>query len=76
MESIGYLWVSLICIAIIVSLFLAIFQGSLISTWIFINSLQLIAHVPLIAKNMPANANYFFLNLLSIVRLSLESINE
>ena len=76
MESIGHLWVSLICIAIIVSLFLAIFQGSLVSTWMFINSLQLIAHVPLIATNMPANANYFFLNLLSLVRFSLQSINE
>jgi len=74
-ESIGNLWLSLICIGISVALFLAIFKGSLVSTWIFINSLQLIAHVPLISGKMPANANYFFLKFMGIARLNIESFN-
>jgi len=40
-----------------------------------INSLQLIAHVPMIANRLPSNAHYFLLNFLSIVRLNFESIN-
>ena len=58
------------------SFFLAIFGGSLIQTWLFINTLQLIAHLPLISQNLPANAHYFLLNFLSLVRLSFESLNS
>ena len=75
-EYIGNLWLSLICIGLAVSLFLAIFQGSLISTWMFINSMQLIAHVPLISSKLPANAHYFFLNFMGLVRFNLETINS
>ena len=57
------------------SFFLAIFGGSLIQTWLFINALQLIAHLPLISQNLPANAHYFLLNLLSLVRLNFEWLN-
>jgi hypothetical protein len=75
-EYIGNLWLSLICIGLAASLFLAIFQGSLISTWMFINSMQLIAHVPLISSKLPANAHYFFLNFIGLVRFNLETINS
>jgi len=75
-ESIGNLWLSLICIGVAVSFFLAIFQGSLVTTWMFINSLQLITHVPLISEKLPANANYFFLNFASVARFNIESINS
>ena len=33
--------------------------GSLLPTWIFINSLQIIAHTVLLKTLMPANAHYF-----------------
>lgn len=76
LQTLGHLWVSLILIAIAVSFFLAVFfEGSLVSTWMLINSMQLIAHVPLIANRLPSNAHYFLLNLLSVVRLNFESIN-
>ena len=35
----------------------------------------MIAHVPLIASQLPANAHYFLLNLLSLVRLNFENLN-
>jgi len=76
MESLGSLWMTLIYIALAISLFLAIFQGSLLSTWMMINSLQLIAHLPLISVQLPANAHYFILNFLGFVRLNFESINS
>lgn len=41
-----------------------------------INSLQLIAHVPLIANKLPANAHYFLLNFLGLVRFNFEFINS
>jgi len=74
-ESLGSLWLALIYIAIAISFFLAIFKGSLLSTWMMINSLQLIAHLPLISVRLPANAHYFLLNFLGLVRLNFESIN-
>lgn len=74
-ETIGKIWLALISLALTISFFLALFQGSLLPTWMLINSLQLIAHVPLIASQLPANAHYFLLNLLSLVRLNFESLN-
>lgn len=38
--------------------------------------MQLIAHIPLIAGKLPANAHYFFLNFMGLARLSLESLNS
>lgn len=37
--------------------------------------MQLVAHIPLIAGKLPANAHYFFLNFMSLARVSLESLN-
>jgi len=42
--------------------------GSLLPTWMFVNALQLIAHLPLLNSNMPANAHYFLRKYLDIVR--------
>ena len=35
--------------------------GRLLPTWMFINSMQLIFHAPLLNTYMPANLNYFLL---------------
>ena len=42
--------------------------GSLLPTWMFINALQLLAHLPLLNSNMPANAHYFLSKYLDRVR--------
>ena len=42
--------------------------GSLLPTWMFINALSLIAHLPLLNSNMPANAHYFLRKYLDILR--------
>ena len=51
-------------------------QGSLVLTWLFINSLQLIAHVPLIAARLPANANIMLGRLLGFTRLNIDALSE
>ena len=43
--------------------------GSLLPTWIFINSLQIIAHTVLLKTLMPANAHYFLSTFLDWLRL-------
>jgi len=42
--------------------------GSLLPTWIFINSLQIIAHMVLIKTLMPGNAAYFLRRYLEWLR--------
>lgn len=75
-ERIAYLWLVLVCIALVVSLILAAFRGSLVSTWLFINTMQLVAHIPMIAGKLPANAHYFFLSFMSLTSLSFEPVNS
>lgn len=72
LEALSAFWVVLICVLLSISLLLALFQGSLVASWMLINTLQLIAHMPLLSDKLPANANYFFLNFLSILRLNLD----
>ena len=76
LDALSNLVVGLICLVVGISMLVAAFRGSLVSTWIFINTLQLIAHVPLVATKLPANAHYFLLNLLSFVRLNFQSVSS
>ena len=50
--------------------------GPLIPIWMFFNSLQLIAHIPLIRAALPASANLFLIDLLSVVRLNFGKLEE
>ena len=50
--------------------------GRLLPTWMFINSISLIVHTPLLAIDMPANLHYFFLKYLDILRLNSKSLND
>lgn len=50
--------------------------GSLLPTWMFINSLQLIAHTPLLNCDMPGNAQYFLNKYLDLVRWRNSDIND
>lgn len=70
------LWLSFIWFTLIVSFILAIFRGPLLSTWIFISSLQLIAHIPLLNVRLPANANIFLRNMLNFTRLNFAALES
>ena len=48
--------------------------GQLLPTWMFLNSLQLITHVPMIDAHLPATLHYFLVNYLTIIRLDSENI--
>ena len=52
-------------------LILAIWSGSLVPLWMFVNSLSLIAHVPLLSENLPSNLSYCLVKILDIVRLNI-----
>ena len=52
-------------------LILAIWSGSLVPLWMFINSLSLVAHVPLLSENLPSNLSYCLVKILDIVRLNI-----
>ena len=49
--------------------------GPLLPVWMFINSMQLILHVPLIRTNLPGNAHFFLLDHLNILRLQFSRFN-
>jgi hypothetical protein len=60
----------LICLFIFL---LVLTCGPLLPVWMFINSMQLIVHVPLIAIQLPGNAHYFLLENLKIFKLDFVS---
>ena len=55
---------------------LVIFGGPLTTTWMFLNSLQLILHVPLLDTHMPANVHYFLKEYLSLTRFNIGPLNK
>ena len=76
LEYLANLWLSLTWVTLLISFFLAIFKGPLVMTWVFINSLQLIAHLPLVADRLPANVNFVLIKFLSLVRLNISEFNS
>lgn len=44
--------------------------GRLLPIWMFLNSMQLVVHLPLLPTNMPGNAHYFLTHYLSYIRLN------
>ena len=50
--------------------------GRLLPTWMFLNSLQLIVHTPLLATNMPSNLHYFLVRYLDMFRMNVKSIDS
>ena len=66
-EIIGY--VSTFILAVLSLLFLLIGAGGrLLPTWMFVNSLQLFVHTPLLASYMPSGLAYFLKHYLGIER--------
>lgn len=59
-----------VMLAIIVPVLLMIgLGGHLLPTWMFLNSLQLISHVPMLDAHIPASLHYFRVKYLSLIRL-------
>ena len=50
--------------------------GRLLPTWMFLNSMQLIVHTPMLATYVPANLHYFLVKYLSIFRLNSKQIDD
>ena len=61
---------------VIPMILLIVWSGSLVPLWMFINSLQLILHVPLIDVQMPSNAHYFLKEYLSLIRFNIGPLNK
>ena len=74
MEYLANFWIVLVSVAIILSFVLSLFHGSLVTTWMLINTLQLVAHLPLITNTLPSNAHYFLLSLLGVVRMHIDQL--
>ena len=51
------------------------FGGRLLPTWMFINSMQLVTHSPLLTTFMPANMHVFFVDYLGWLRLYSEDLD-
>ena len=61
------------------SIFVVLFMGMgarLLPTWMFLNSMQLIAHTPLLNTYMPSNLHYFLIKFLNLVRIFSKAIDE
>ena len=54
----------------------AVCCGPLLPFWMFFNTMQLVAHLPMIRTHLPATTNIFILEYLSIVRLQQWSVHE
>jgi len=65
----------LVGLSVAFALLIVLSCGSLLPFWMFINSMQLIAHVPLINSNLPGNSHFFLLENLKIFRLHFGAFN-
>ena len=59
----------------VVILILVLSCGPLLPVWMFINSMQLIVHVPLIRAKLPGHAHFLLLDHLNILRLHFFKLN-
>jgi len=72
----GNILLYIVAAAIIISFVVSYIRGSVLMIWICINSMQLFAHIPMIAGTLPSSAHYFILNLLSVLRLCFDHFNS
>ena len=57
-------------------LFFVGFGGRLLPTWMFLNSMQLFVHIPLLEIYLPGNLSYFLTNYLGYIRLKSGTITD
>jgi hypothetical protein len=53
-----------------------IIGGALVPTWMFLHTMNLIVHLPLMKTNMPANAHFFLVHYLDIFRMRIEKLEQ
>lgn len=75
-SAVANLWLAMIWVAVSISVIFACYEASLVPTWMFVSTFQLIAHVPLVAVNLPSNAHYFLLTLLNLARFNIDGLNS
>lgn len=75
MQTLANFCIVVISLATVITFVLALFKGSLVQTWMLINTLQLVAHIPVVTTKLPANAHYFLINLLGVVRLHFDKFS-
>lgn len=75
-SAVANLWLAMIWVAVSISVFFACYEASLVPTWMFVSTFQLIAHVPLVAQNLPSNAHYFMLTLLNLARFNIDGLSS
>ena len=63
-------------LAIIITIFAAGAALDLLPTWMFINSLSLIAHTTMIKVSMPGNVNHLFKKYIDLFKFNWWSVNE
>ena len=56
-------------IIVVLILFAFLIGGIMAPIWMFINTMNLIVHLPLFKSNMPPNVHYFLLHYLDLFRL-------
>ena len=66
----GFDFIYVLMLVLLLSLLPICLLGNSLSTWMFLNTLQLIAHMPLLNTLMPANLHLFLAKYLDFVRLS------
>ena len=74
-DQIDYAHIALTVVGCFI-LILVLSYGPLLPVWMFINSMQLIAHVPLISTNLPGNSHFFLLDYLNIIRMQVFNLNS
>ena len=50
--------------------------GRLLPTWMFLNSMQLIVHTPMLNTFMPSNLHYFLISYLNFVRINPKALDK
>ena len=76
MLTLANFMIALMTLAALITFVLGLFKGSLVSMWMLVNTLQIVAHLPLVSVSLPANAHYFLINLLAVVRLHFDKISS
>ena len=72
----GLVYIKAYIIAIVL-LSVAFFSlGSLLPLWVFVNSMQIITHTPLLNTVMPGNVHYVLKEYLDLVRLNWPALNN
>ena len=70
-EWLGVLGHVLMIISAMIMLMAAMSSGRLLTTWIFLDALQLMSHLPLLKTQMPAPAAYFMSKFLDLARFNI-----